>query len=316
MMVMLYAQDNSGKVVIDTGGINGRNAMTKKKYKLPKTYIKGWYLGNTYLYKSNTERVKISSDDWRLIYHSKPHLEKVNQAISLSDYLVKDVFHNQKIQTADDLFCSSHSPMYANDQEFANIITTKIENIGVPRTIYNLHRIYFCLRMSIQALKLNPQGIFIECGVGSGMTSLTMLEYYKSKNLLTPKFFLFDTFEGMPNSLDNIPYLGGSFSENQIRFESFPEVSLIKGILPDTLSTLNLRGDKISFAHIDLNNGDYESEVLAYILPLMTSPGIIVLDDYNYVEFENSKRIIDQTCNSLNILKPIGMPFGSAFMIV
>lgn len=43
-----------------------------KKYKLPKTYIKGWYLGNQYLYKSNTERVKITADDWRLIYHSKP----------------------------------------------------------------------------------------------------------------------------------------------------------------------------------------------------------------------------------------------------
>lgn len=44
------------------------------KYKLPKYQVKNsnFHMGNNYLYRNQTDRVKINHDDWRAIYHAIP----------------------------------------------------------------------------------------------------------------------------------------------------------------------------------------------------------------------------------------------------
>ena len=62
------------------------------------------------------------------------------------------------------------------------------------------------------------------------------------------------------------------------RFAEFPNVEVIKGIVPGVFS--ERAPDQIAFLHIDLNAAEAETAALDVLFDRVTPGGIVLLDDY------------------------------------
>ena len=135
-------------------------------------------------------------------------------------------------------------------------------------------------------------GDFVECGAGRGLLSKTVVEYLGFAGM-DKRFFLFDTFEGIPleqagsaseretMKFLNTEYFNTSYFEDVKRsFSSYPNVVVVKGKIPESLSTVSL--GPIAYLSIDMNNAFAEMEAIAVLWDKLVRGGIIVLDDYAF----------------------------------
>ena len=90
------------------------------------------------------------------------------------------------------------------------------------------------------------------------------------------------------NKIYRIPNLYEQVCE---RFNEFSNVKVIKGVLPDSLA--EEAPEKIAFLHIDLNSVKPEIGVLEVLFDRVVSGGIIVFDDYGWIEYIRQKRAED-----------------------
>ncbi|MGO9544083.1 MAG: TylF/MycF/NovP-related O-methyltransferase [Rhodomicrobium sp.] len=149
-------------------------------------------------------------------------------------------------------------------------------------------RAHICLWAATQALKI--EGDFAEAGVFTGTTAgviVKCLDFSK----LPRRFYLFDTFEGIPNHPGMTEHEHGmkerhnkgyfdSYELVRAKFEAFPNVEIVRGLLPGTLDALE--GRKIAYLSVDLNNAPAEIETIERLWPQLSSGCIIVLDDYAF----------------------------------
>lgn len=104
------------------------------------------------------------------------------------------------------------------------------------------------------------------------------------------KLHLFDTFEGLPKVSDKDTHFGTKFwkdkqfndtSEDQVRkyLKSYPNVSIYKGIFPQTAEPIS--NSKFSFAHLDVDLYKSTLDCLEFFYPRMIPGGIILTHDYH-----------------------------------
>lgn len=129
-----------------------------------------------------------------------------------------------------------------------------------------------------------PPGNFAEVGVYQG-GSAWVINLALNPNF---KFYLYDTFEGIPymEKGDCIPV--GMFkdtSEDLVR-KLMPEAKIKKGLFPDTFSEHALG---FSFVHIDCDVHRACKKALDLFWPRLNPGGIIAFDDY---PFEGIKKAI------------------------
>lgn len=147
---------------------------------------------------------------------------------------------------------------------------------------------------------LSLAGDFVECGVHTGLLSVAVAEFVDLA--AQPKaFFLFDTFEGIPEEALKQSKAGGRtvndrkyidvFEIAQRNFASYPNARLIKGMLPDTLAAI--AGKSIAYLSVDLNNVVGEKAVIERLWPQITPGAIIVIDDYGFAGFEDQHQMWD-----------------------
>ena len=148
------------------------------------------------------------------------------------------------------------------------------------------------------ALRL-PEGDFVECGVFQGDMSLVVLQ---ASGILGSgrRLYLFDSFEGIdPGRLIDGEYSSftnyvemanshyrkpGLYEGVVARFTPYPEVSVHKGFLPESLE--GRTPDKIAWLHIDLNAAKPEVDTLTALFDRIVPGGLIVLDDYGWLPFK------------------------------
>ena len=150
-------------------------------------------------------------------------------------------------------------------------------------------RAHICCWAATQGLKI--EGDFVECGVDTAVTSGAILKYLEFASV-PRKFFLFDTFSGIPlhpdmtepersaRDLLNRQFYFDSYDFVRTKTAAFPNVEMVRGILPDTLEAI--AGRNIAYLSIDLNNAPAESAVIERLWPQLASGAIIVLDDYAF----------------------------------
>lgn len=162
-------------------------------------------------------------------------------------------------------------------------------------------------------------GDIVECGVFKGdmMWALAALGEKRPMHL-------FDTFEGFPESQrGGLPDKEGLYAFLQqrfsppglyesviARFSPFPNVRVIKGVVPDSLDLT----DPIGLLHIDMNNAVTETLALERLYPLVLPGGAIVLDDYGWREFPKQKAAADKFFkhHSIEVLE---LPSGQGLAI-
>lgn len=131
-------------------------------------------------------------------------------------------------------------------------------------------------------------GDFVELGVFRGHTTVFTAEYVGFADW-PRKWFLYDTFEGVPeDQLDagwserNERAYKDTFSYEEVaeRFRPFPNIVLTKGRVPEILD--EVCPERIAFLHMDLNNSQAEIAALERLYDRIVPGGVIVFDDYGW----------------------------------
>jgi O-methyltransferase len=133
--------------------------------------------------------------------------------------------------------------------------------------------------------KLLP-GDFVECGVNRGGISRAVMEYTDFSNI-DKTFYLLDTYCGVPERMKrsaadvNFNY-SECYDEVRETFSQFPNVRIIRGAVPETLSSVD--SEKIAYLSIDMNCVEPEIAAAEFFWDKMAPSGVILLDDYCYSE--------------------------------
>ena len=140
---------------------------------------------------------------------------------------------------------------------------------------------------------LHIPGDFVECGVFLGTGIKTVMDYLGEGRF--PRIFWgYDTF-------DYNPVPGHAFEEQQEglyeqvkdRFKNYPQVKLIKGLLPASFK--DNKPHSVAYLHIDLNNFEAEIAVLEVLFDRVSAGGVIILDDYEWAgPYRPQKKAEDQ----------------------
>ena len=165
-------------------------------------------------------------------------------------------------------------------------------------------------------------GDFVECGVNTGMASLAVCEYVDF-NSLDKRFFLFDTFRGIPEEQmskserpfrlqENSTFYEECFDVAVRNFARFPKAVLVQGIVPNTLSSVSI--DRICYLHLDMNIAYPELAAIEYFWDKIVPGAPIILDDYGFTHYEEQKNAMDKFAVRRGV-KIATLPTGQGFML-
>jgi O-methyltransferase len=137
------------------------------------------------------------------------------------------------------------------------------------------------------------EGDFVECGVYTGIFSLAVCDYIDF-NKTGKHFWLFDTFAGHPNDQKDtaerpaytseiVEAYSDHYEMTKAKFAKFPNASLIRGSVPDTLPMVPI--EKVCYLSIDMNLWKPEVAALDYFWPKLVPGAIVILDDYGRSQF-------------------------------
>lgn len=137
-------------------------------------------------------------------------------------------------------------------------------------------------------------GAFVECGVNTGNLSLAVCEYIDF-NTTGKDFYLFDTFNGIPESQmsedekphrvrENALMYEDCFERAQKNFAPFPCATLVRGLVPHTLSTVPI--DKVCYLSIDMNIAQPEIAAMEFFWDKLVRGATVILDDYGWTNYQ------------------------------
>ncbi|OOG65845.1 methyltransferase [Sinorhizobium sp. A49] len=141
----------------------------------------------------------------------------------------------------------------------------------------------------------NLEGDFVEFGVHGGILSMAVCHYLDFAKA-DKKFYLFDTYEGIPtDGLSGVDLTEADKRNSSLYFDvfkiatrnfsPFPNAVLVKGTLPTTLDATPI--SKIAYLSVDLNSTRYEKECIERTWDRIVPGGHIVLDDYAHKRHED-----------------------------
>ncbi|OQA34719.1 MAG: Macrocin O-methyltransferase [Betaproteobacteria bacterium ADurb.Bin341] len=183
-------------------------------------------------------------------------------------------------------------------------------------------RLHVALWCATQAQKL--PGDFVECGVWRGFLATAIMNYipWPSED---KQFYLFDTWEGLDErfltegernnkaKLEHFkPYYANQYESVKTHFSNYPNVHLIKGSVPETLGTVEI--GSISYLSLDMNCAPPELAAAEYFWDRIVPGGMILLDDYGFVSYEDQKRGFDDFAAKHGV-EILALPTGQGLLI-
>jgi hypothetical protein len=166
-------------------------------------------------------------------------------------------------------------------------------------------------------------GDFVECGTNTGILSLAICEYVDF-NSTGKSFYLFDTYQGIP--IDQVAVEEHPDYKKQMNdswypdcyelalrnFAPYPRARLIRGRVPESLSEVEI--GPVSYLSIDMNIAYPERAALEFFWPKLVPGGIIVFDDYAFLEYELQKATHDEFAHARG-LEIFALPTGQGLLI-
>lgn len=163
-----------------------------------------------------------------------------------------------------------------------------------------------------RAVKMD--GDFVECGVDRGDSALSVSKYVELQNL-NKKFYLLDTFSGVEKKYildtERAHEYPESYEFVKGSFQDYPNIEIIKGTIPDTLSLI--KSEKISYCHIDMGYKIPELAAIEFLWKKMVVGGTIILNTYGWIH-ESVKSAHDDFAlrNGVQVLP---LPTGQGLLI-
>jgi len=171
---------------------------------------------------------------------------------------------------------------FLGDPRFMELADKHAHLLPLPNWHWNLQTVLWAVRQA-----RGVEGDFMELGVFKGHTTLFCADYVDFAGW-PKRWLLYDTFDGIPDDqvdanfkATNQVYKGTfSFEEVRDRFAHVPNISVIKGRVPEVLA--DTTPEKIAFIHMDLNNVTAEIQALDALFERLSPGGVIVFDDYGW----------------------------------
>jgi len=209
----------------------------------------------------------------------------------------------------EDIITTMASTEFMTDPKFVSAYN-KCEQSDNNRLISSSYTIRWRIHTLIWAAKYASklEGDFVEFGGGFGLFSSAIYEYLNFNNI-DKKYYLLDSFEGLKDknlfpeeisSLNNYKRFGNWYEEVKQKFNSFDNMVIIPGYVPDTLT--EIKTDKVCFVSIDFNCMEPEKDALKFIWDKLVKGGIIIFDDYAFPGHHNQKKSHDKFAEENNCL--------------
>jgi O-methyltransferase len=158
-------------------------------------------------------------------------------------------------------------------------------------------RAYIVCWAAMKARSLD--GDYVECGVDRGGFSRAAMHYIGFADLPERRFFLVDTYCGIPDETlvgdPNRELLSSRYDrtyDDVVRaFAPFPNAIVVQGKIPEILPAVD--SEKICYLSIDLNTVGPSVAAAEHFWDRMVSGAPIVLDDYGQTFFAGMKHAYD-----------------------
>ena len=224
------------------------------------------------------------------------------------------VWHHSLGFLSDESFMSSYSQAMSGSRDF-------LDRLGAPADLRHEWPILVACWAAWHGSHL--AGDFVECGTNTGLLSKAVCEYVDF-NRLDKAFYLFDTYCGLPmeqmsaaerrkgrETLSRSVY-GECFEATQATFAAYPRVQLVRGVVPESLSTVSI--ERVAYLSLDMNLVYPEIAALEYFWPRLSPGAPVLLDDYGKRKFLEQKRAMDHfACGrGLRILE---LPTGQGLLL-
>ena len=218
---------------------------------------------------------------------------------------------------------TTHNHAFMEKLDFQRAYARGVQAAG--KNSNNRWRVHVALWVAEQCVKL--EGDFVELGVNYGSTSSAIMTHL-NWNDVKKKFWLVDSFSGVDvqqlskaeinngaaqSSSGNIS--SGAYNSNlevcRKNFSEWQSAIIIKGWIPECLHEIT--SEKIAYLHIDLNSSRPEVEAFRNLLPKLTPGALVLLDDYAYCGFENTRIAWDMLGSELGFTV-LSLPTGQGLI--
>jgi O-methyltransferase len=165
-------------------------------------------------------------------------------------------------------------------------------------------------------LACNLDGDFVECGVHTGIFSAAACSYIDFNRYPEKHFYLLDTFAGFPDEQKGGLAVGNDYFDTydlvRATFAEYPNVVVIRGAVPGTLPLVP--SERIAYLCIDMNAAEPERAALDYFWDKVVPGGVILLDDYGFIEHEAQRRSFDEFARAHDV-RILALPTGHGLLI-
>lgn len=211
------------------------------------------------------------------------------------------------VYLGDNLFTWQRNNSWAEDPAFlaawqANVINSSDEAI-VWRRYLLACAAYHCVHLA---------GDFVECGVYAGTGVKTVVDYLGG-GAFPKTFWAYDTYDYNPTEHQFSGQDGGLYEQVRARFAAYPQVQVVKGLLPECLEGNSPAA--IAYLHIDLNHTEFEIGVLNALFDRVTAGGMVVLDDYEWAGPYRAQNAAEVTWFDDRGYRVFPLPTGQGFVI-
>jgi len=190
----------------------------------------------------------------------------------------------------------------------------RYHGLAAPRTVVSVDRCYVLYTLLLQALSVD--GEIWECGVYRGGTAAMMAAVLADRRA-AKKLYLFDTFEGMPQTdASRDLHRQGDFAETSMdsvaAYVGHRDLCVLrKGEMPSTFA--GLEPARIALAHIDVDIYRSVTDCLQFIWPRLSRGGFIVCDDYGFPTCPGARAAVDEFFAGGPAM-PLCLPTGQALV--
>lgn len=214
----------------------------------------------------------------------------------------------------EDGVATSHNIINNNDLKFINAYNQGF----LTQSSYGNHlrwRVNIACKIAKYCTQLS--GDFIELGTNRGLMATSIINYNKIERKF---FFLVDTYAGRVESMltkneknfRGVPDYKNCYEFVKNNFKEIKYIKIIKGKLPNILK--KIKSKKFSFVHVDLNSSIAEILSIKIIWNKIEKGGVILLDDYCYSGYGDTKKAWDKFALETNI-EIIALPTGQGLII-
>lgn len=243
-----------------------------------------------------------------MFYNLKPKEGTIlRHTLGILDQLYGRVFH------ADHLITMERCMGFLSDDRF---------NAALQRTATTAQERSLVWRLHTQAWAagqcLHLSGDFVECGVYRGFCSHFLIEYLNF-SATEKRFYLYDTFEGIPerhragSPVRPDGYRqAGLYEHVQARFAPYINVGVVKGIVPDCFS--QSCPEEISYLHLDMNSASAEVGALEFLFDRIVPGGMVVFDDYGW-HWYRAQKIAEDAFMSARDYTILELPTGQGLVV-